>query len=281
MSDQADWSLVLCMDLETTHKVPYFAEPIEMGACILYWNEKTNEWKKPTTAYQYKQSTLVKPRGRIPADITNLTHLSDDDVRDAPSFPVVWHMAEKCIQALRLWPKQEVIWVGHNCKYDLVVMACSFERYAQECKETFAAACSRLRIHYMMDTLVWMQRKFAKGARLDAFTAGLFGNRQEPPPNRRLSSHQLEDVYTFLTGKTRPNKHRALSDAQTVLFLIQGLVDWRDGVSCMETTLDQIGKTKTKTRVFSFFFLIVILCRFATNRTTICSLLSKKGHSTS
>ncbi len=95
----ADLNLVV-VDVETTGWLHEHGEITEIGAVRLTGRQLTGEF-----------SSLVRPRGPIPADITALTGITDDMVSRAPQ-------ARTALQAFLAFASDCVL-VAHNAPFDL------------------------------------------------------------------------------------------------------------------------------------------------------------------
>jgi len=99
----ADLSLVV-VDVETTGWLPVQAEITEIGAVRLSGGHRTGEF-----------SSLVRPVGPIPSDITQLTGITDEMVSRAP-------MAHAVLSAFQAFAGDCVL-VAHNAPFDLGFLA--------------------------------------------------------------------------------------------------------------------------------------------------------------
>ena len=95
----AHLSLVV-VDVETTGWAPEQAELTEIGAVRLTGSQLTGEF-----------SSLVQPAGPIPADITELTGITDEMVRRAP-------VAGPALRAFLAFAGDCVL-VAHNARFDV------------------------------------------------------------------------------------------------------------------------------------------------------------------
>ncbi len=86
-------------DLETTGINTTYNEIIEIGARKIYKGEIIGEF-----------TSMVNPRREIPSDVCKLTHISNDDVRNAPFIEEVMPRFLKFCQG--------AILVGHNVTFD-------------------------------------------------------------------------------------------------------------------------------------------------------------------
>lgn len=91
---------IIGLDIETTDVSPEKGEIIEIAA-VKYKDGKEIE----------KFSSLVKPEGKIPALITSITGIKDEDVKDAPSFSEIKGKLISIVGELPL--------IGHNIAFDL------------------------------------------------------------------------------------------------------------------------------------------------------------------
>lgn len=97
------------LDLETTGLSPREDGITEIGAVILREGEAPREW-----------STLVKPPQPIPPEIAALTGITNDMVRDAPSFAQV---AEELSDLL-----EGAVLVAHNARFDYAFLKQAYAR---------------------------------------------------------------------------------------------------------------------------------------------------------
>jgi DNA polymerase III subunit epsilon len=112
--DAAD-SLVF-VDLETTGGNPAFHRITEIGIVRVVGGEVVEEW-----------SSLVNPQCEIPAYIQAFTHISNEMVADAPSFPEI---AATVLEKLR-----GAVFVAHNARFDYSFLRSEFLK----CETPFSA----------------------------------------------------------------------------------------------------------------------------------------------
>lgn len=98
------------LDLETTGLSPMENEIIEIGAIAFRNGVKVGEF-----------STLIRPKLRISSFITNLTGISNDMVRTAPSIEVA-------LPRLREFLKEQPV-LAHNANFDLGFLHAAYHNY--------------------------------------------------------------------------------------------------------------------------------------------------------
>ncbi len=98
------------VDIETTGHSPKKGDRMIQFAAVFI-----RDWKIQSTF-----STFIQPGKRIPMFIQDLTHITDEDVKDAPTFEEV---AEEIHQQLA-----HCIFVAHNADFDLPFLQAEFKR---------------------------------------------------------------------------------------------------------------------------------------------------------
>jgi DNA polymerase-3 subunit epsilon len=162
---------VVVVDVETTGWLHDHAEITEIGAVRLSDGHLTGEF-----------STLVRPAGPIPADVTSLTGISEDMVGRAPSVG----------PALRafLTFADECVLVAHNARFDLgfltsASLACGIAWPALPVLDTAALARLLLRPDEVPDCRL-------------ATLAAYFGARTTPCHRALADAQATADVLTGL-----------------------------------------------------------------------------------
>jgi len=105
---------IIVFDLETTGRSPQFDRITEIGA----YNMSTGE----------KFSTFVNPEKKIPKDVQELTHITDEMVAEAPS-------QREAIQAFLEFAGENPIYAGHNLPFDIRFIAATLDRLGFEIPE--------------------------------------------------------------------------------------------------------------------------------------------------
>ena len=119
------------LDIETTGLDPRYAEIIEIGAYKVVNNEIVDTFE-----------TLIKPTEFIPEEITNINHITNEMVSDAPSQMEVLTKFDEFVG--------DSIIMGHNVTFDIGFLTHYFYQYLR---------------HYMLNDYVdtlYMARKLLK-----------------------------------------------------------------------------------------------------------------------
>lgn len=205
-----DWDKVLyaVFDLETTGLHRRDDEIIELAAVIL---DHFGIHVKDASFCEY-----IKPYNTISSYITNVNHITMDDVADAERFPVVADAFIKFMQQYADESTREiehVIMVGHNARvFDIPFFV------HQLSKSNMANAFfADKRFGFAMDTMV-----LAKMAVNDNVI---------PDP----SNFQLQTFHQFVTGKNDSNLdwHRALNDAKATATILRFQPSWDRRKRCV------------------------------------------------
>ena len=98
------------VDIETTGHSPKKGDRMIQFAAVFI-----RDWKIQSTF-----STFIQPGKKIAMFIQDLTHITDEDVKDAPTFEEV---AEEIHQQLA-----HCIFVAHNADFDLPFLQAEFKR---------------------------------------------------------------------------------------------------------------------------------------------------------
>lgn len=165
--------IYLIIDTETTglpNKGPLEEQPnIIEFACLRYDSEDPSNIVETTF--------LVKPPIPLPAKITEITGLTDDDLADQPSF------AQRVTDILACFEGAHYA-IAHNMAFDWGMLSNDLKRYAPDKVESFkppALVCSMN--HYK----------------------GLFTKRPK-----------LQDLYAHFIGEPLAQTHRALDDVRAL-----------------------------------------------------------------
>ena len=105
---------LIAFDLETTGRSPDFDRITEIGA----YNLTTGE----------KFSTFAYPEKKIPKNIQELTHITDEMVKDAPS-------QREAIEAFLQFAGKNPIFLGHNLSFDIRFIVATLDRLGMEIPE--------------------------------------------------------------------------------------------------------------------------------------------------
>jgi DNA polymerase-3 subunit epsilon len=172
------------VDLETTGTTPTGDRVTEIGIVRVAGGEFVDEW-----------STLVNPECSIPEDIRVLTGITNEMVRDAPTFA---ELRREVFERL-----DGHLFVAHNARFDYGFIKNEFRRF--EMKFTADVLCT-----------VRLSRKLypeAIGHGLDAL----------------IARHGLQDAFTPESA-ARTGRHSALGDARAIWRFVQMLYRDRDAV---------------------------------------------------
>lgn len=114
--------LTVFVDLETTGLSPREEGITEIGAIVLEEGSAPREW-----------STLIKPARPIPPEIARMTGITNEMVREAPTF------AEVAPRVLGMF--EGALLVAHNARFDYAFLKQSFARLGQDfCAPTLCTA---------------------------------------------------------------------------------------------------------------------------------------------
>ncbi|ESQ84869.1 hypothetical protein AEAC466_07375 [Asticcacaulis sp. AC466] len=117
------------VDVETTGGRPPNDRVTEIGAVKIQRGEVIGEW-----------SSLINPEKRIPHFITQLTGISNDMVRDAPTFADI---ADDFADFM-----EGAIFVAHNVAFDHGFIASEFRRLERRFRHPKLCTCASMRRHY-------------------------------------------------------------------------------------------------------------------------------------
>jgi len=117
------------VDVETTGGRPPNDRVTEIGAVKMQHGEVIGEW-----------SSLINPEKRIPHFITQLTGISNDMVRNAPTFAGVADDFEAFIEG--------AIFVAHNAAFDHGFIASEFRRLGRRFRHPRLCTVSTMRRYY-------------------------------------------------------------------------------------------------------------------------------------
>jgi len=170
------------VDLETTGTAARSDRITEIGIVRVAEGEFLDEW-----------STLVNPECSIPEDIRVLTGITNEMVRDAPTFPEVRREVFERLDGH--------VFVAHNARFDYGFLKHEFRR----CEMKFTAD--------VLCTVRLSRRMYpeAQGHGLDAL----------------ITRHGLQDAVAPETS-ARTGRHSALGDARAVWRFVQMLYRERD-----------------------------------------------------
>lgn len=117
------------LDVETTGGRPPYDRVTEIGAVKVRNGEIIGEWQ-----------SLINPERRIPAFITQLTGISNEMVKDAPTFDQVADDLEAFLNGS--------IFVAHNVNFDHGFIASEYRRLERPFKYPKLCTVSSMRKHY-------------------------------------------------------------------------------------------------------------------------------------
>ncbi len=171
---------MIAFDTETTgllkpDEVELHLQPqiIEIYLCKFDWSGKIlSEFE-----------TYIKPTLPIPDIVTQITGITDQDVRKAPTFTEIYD--ELCD-----FVRGEKSIFAHNCSFDIGVLACELRRRDWEYKFPWPST-----------QICTVEASY-------------------PIKNKRM---KLGDLYEMLTGKQIKNAHRAKSDVLAMVEIIVSL----------------------------------------------------------
>lgn len=107
-------SPLVCLDLETTGTNRTFDRIVQIGVVRIAPDGEVKEWQ-----------TLVNPEMHIPEESTKIHHITDEMVKDAPTF---WHLAARLARALHMCD-----FCGYNLPFDLNMLESEFTRVRVPC----------------------------------------------------------------------------------------------------------------------------------------------------
>jgi DNA polymerase III alpha subunit (gram-positive type) len=198
---QKDRVLVLSFDLETTGLSKRWARIIQIGCCGVVWSNKQKKFEHhPNMVFE----TFVCSIKKVPKKVTELTHITSENLVGAPSFQ---QATEAWAKQVELWLKktstETVVLIGHNIiPFDVPMLVTSLYRANID---PFFFFHNRLKVTKAMDTL-----KLAK--QIDIKSSWHLPK----TPTGRIS-YQLGGLHKSLCGRDLLNAHSALADAQGVV----------------------------------------------------------------
>jgi DNA polymerase III epsilon subunit-like protein len=204
-----NWEKVLYVvfDLETTGRLRNKDEIIELAAIVL------DKFGVPIEDAQFVE--YVKPTTRIPPFITELTTITNDDVKNAGCFTEVAGAFIRFIQQQaddNEGDIQHIVMVGHNSKaFDIpffLQLLC-----ANNIADTLF---SDKRFGFGLDTML-LARKAVRDR-----------NNLEVP-----SAYNLTALFQYVTGSSPITAHRALSDVNSTSTLLRFQPFWETRKQCV------------------------------------------------
>ena len=162
---------------------------------------------------------LVKPNAPIPPFITELTTITNNDVRSAERFPVV---ADAFIQFMRRRankfssehndPVDHIVLVAHNGKvFDIPF----FVNQLIRC-EMSVFFFSDARFGFAIDTL-------------QVARTGIRNN----PTSSVPTAYNLPQLFQYLSGALPSISHRAMADVKATVYVFRYLIFWESRQECM------------------------------------------------
>ena len=172
----------LVFDTETTGLTLHPNAPIEKQPEIIEFGGSLLSCEDGQLIEQL--TILIKPKGRITDEITKITGISEDDVRDAPSFAEAWPQIAAFIGRAKAA-------LAHNEPFDYAMFEIELRR-------------AQLKT-------IWPQR---------FCTIGLYRAQFGFDP-------KLVNLYESVIGKPLDQKHRAQSDVDALVEIVQAGELWR------------------------------------------------------
>lgn len=123
----SDTTFIVC-DVETTGLSPVHNRITEIALIKMKYDEIIDTY-----------TTLLNPGQHIPAGITHLTGITNEDVFDKPSFA---EASEEIMNFIRDGGSDEVIFTGHNAGFDYSFIRESFARLDEPLNFEFKSLCT-------------------------------------------------------------------------------------------------------------------------------------------
>jgi DNA polymerase III epsilon subunit-like protein len=113
--------LVMLFDTETSGLVSNRLLRLEMQPEVIEFYGCLVDLGSPNLMPTWEYQTLIKPKKAISAEITKITGLTNDDLKDAPPFAQVADTIAKAIESAP-------VVVAHNIAFDMAMLEIEFER---------------------------------------------------------------------------------------------------------------------------------------------------------
>jgi DNA polymerase III epsilon subunit-like protein len=209
-ASSVDWDKVLYVvfDLETTGRSRQRDEIIEVAAVIL------DHFGVPIEDAVFAQ--FVRPTTPIPPFITELTSITNDDVRTAERFPSVGDAFIRFMQQHadeHDGPIDHIILVGHNGKvFDIPFLV------------------QQLSVHGMAERF-FQDGRFGFG--IDTLKVARKGIQDDKSGIGMPTAYNLPTLFQFVTGSLPPTWHRAIADVQATTTIFRFPVFWETRKECV------------------------------------------------
>jgi len=169
--------MLIVYDTETTGLVKHPAAPLTKQPRMIEFGGIALSLKDGKVMKRFKQ--LINPGEPISAEITGITSITNDDVKDAPSFDKAW------TKTIHNFVRKGSVMLAHNEPFDRAIIDYELKRLGK--------------------TFVWPQT---------FCTISLYRERW----GRDM---KLTELYANIIGKELDQKHRALSDVEAVVEIVQ------------------------------------------------------------
>lgn len=175
--------MLIVYDTETTGLVKHPDAPLAKQPRVIEFGAAALSLADGRVIKKFKQ--LINPGEEISAEITGITSITNDDVKDAPSFAKAW------ASVIAPFLNKGTVLLAHNEPFDHAVIDYELRR----AKKTFK----------------WPQ---------SFCTISLYRERW----GRDM---KLTELYAGFVGKELDQKHRALSDVEAVVEIVQKEKLWK------------------------------------------------------
>jgi DNA polymerase-3 subunit epsilon len=175
-------------DTETTGLIENHVVKLDRQPEVIEFSCRLVQWEYPEEVVD-TYSELIRPvLGKLPDETKKLTHLTDEDLKDCPTF-------DKLAADIKVFIERAEVVVGHNLSYDMEMVDLEFERLEPKLRVEWP----RLRICTVEQTMHF------------------FGRRMK-----------LEELYRELTKQEQRDAHRALPDVDTTIACLMKMreLDW-------------------------------------------------------
>ncbi|MDD5360680.1 MAG: exonuclease domain-containing protein [Ignavibacteria bacterium] len=126
-TELTDTTFIVC-DVETTGLSPHTSRMTEIALIKIRYDEIIDTY-----------TTLINPGQHIPAGITQLTGITNEDVFDKPPFEEI---AKDVLNFMKDGESDNVIFTGHNVGFDYSFLAESFKRCGEEYDFNYQTLCT-------------------------------------------------------------------------------------------------------------------------------------------
>jgi DNA polymerase III epsilon subunit-like protein len=174
--------MLIIYDTETTGLVKHPNAPLAKQPRMIEFGAIALSLKNGKAMKKFKQ--LVNPGEPLTDEITKITGITNDDLKDAPSFEKAW-------TSIFAFIKPATMMLAHNEPFDRAIVDYELKRANK--------------------TFVW-PTTFC--------TISLYRDQFGYDP-------KLTQLYKFITGKELDQKHRALSDVEALVEIVQLAKLWK------------------------------------------------------